>query len=196
MRFHDGYDGAYVINLDRRTDRWRHAVEQTKRAGIKAIRYPALDADCLGVSAETACALSHLGVLNLALAQGWQRVLVLEDDVTFCDDFLERAAGLLLPDDLEWFYLGANSQYEVHVYGDVWRTQGALATHAYILNLSLYGEVAPLLAQPGAVVDELYRDRQVGTGRAAYMARPPLATQRPDQSDIQGGWRDYTSLIV
>ena len=196
MRFHDAHDGAFIINLDRRTDRWRHAIEQTKRAGIKAVRYPALDAACLGISPETACALSHLGVLNLARSQGWQRVLVLEDDVVFCDDFRARTAEMALPDDLEWFYLGAHSQYEIREYGDVWRTQGALATHAYILNLCLYDEVAPLLSKPGAVVDQIYRDRQVGTGRAAYMARPPLATQRPDQSDIQGGWRDYTRLIV
>lgn len=124
-----------------------------------------------------------------------RRVLILEDDVVFAPDFRQRADQLHIPDDMEWFYLGANSQWETRVYDDVWRTQGALATHAYIISVALYDEFAPLLSSPGAVVDQVYRDRQVGQGRPAYMARPPLATQRPDQSDIQGGWRDYTHLI-
>lgn len=195
MRFWDAYDGAYIINLDRRTDRWRHAIAQVKAAGITAVRYPALDAACLGIDPATACALSHLGVLNLARAQGMRRVLILEDDVTFAADFRQRAEHVHIPDDMQWFYLGAHSQYEVQVNREVWQTQGALATHAYIISLDLFDEFAPLLSEPDAVVDQVYRDRQVGQGRPAYMARPPLATQRPDQSDIQGGWRDYTHLI-
>lgn len=195
MRFHQAYDGAYLINLDRRPDRLDHATRQLRRVGIEATRFPALDCRKLGISPEEACSLSHLNVLNLARVRGWQRVLVLEDDVTFADDFNDRISELRLPHNLGWFYLGANSVGEEQVSGELWRSKQTLATHAYIFNLNLYPIFAPLLSRSGAVVDVVYRNYQMSTDTFAYMMRPPLAWQRPDESDVQGGWKDYSDFI-
>lgn len=85
--------------------------------------------------------------------------------------------------------------FDVTKTGELWKSKQTLATHAYIFNLNLYPIFAPKLSLPGAVVDVVYRNYQMSTDTFAYMMRPPLAWQRPDESDVQGGWKDYSDFI-
>lgn len=57
---------------------------------------------------EIACSLSHLAVWERVRAEGVERALVLEDDVTLCSDFLDRSTALAreVPADMELLYLG------------------------------------------------------------------------------------------
>ncbi len=88
----------YIINLPSRDDRRREMDAQLKRIGLSlispdlelfaAIRPP--DAGDFPSIGARGCFLSHLGALRNAVAHGHERVLILEDDLNFSDDFIRR----------------------------------------------------------------------------------------------------------
>lgn len=73
------------INLDRREDRRKEMEEQLESYGLKdkTIRFPAFDTPHSGMFG---CHLSHLHVMKMAEKEGWENVLVLEDDFEFIVD--------------------------------------------------------------------------------------------------------------
>lgn len=97
---------VYVINLDRRPDRWAVMSEQLDRLGIEAERVPAVDARLLAKQeaweAETngnppmfsrhvyiggaACCLSHCAALGTFLETDHPVALILEDDAELASD--------------------------------------------------------------------------------------------------------------
>jgi len=99
----DAYERIYVINLPSRSDRRVEMAEQLQRIGLvlgspcvrlfKAVQ-PA-DAGAFSSRGARGCFMSHLGVLREATADRLARVLVLEDDCNFSEDFLERAPAAL-----------------------------------------------------------------------------------------------------
>lgn len=52
------------------------------------------------------CYRSHRDLLATSLEAGLERILILEDDVTFVPDFAARAAALDVPEDAQQLYLG------------------------------------------------------------------------------------------
>lgn len=87
---------VYVINLDRRPDRWAAMVEQLDRLGIAAERVPAVDAGDVdgeipaGLSrANVACRASHKLALTRLLETVAPAALILEDDVALASDTRE-----------------------------------------------------------------------------------------------------------
>lgn len=117
----DFFDCIYVINLASRTDRWAEIREQFQRIGLapdhpKVLRFDAVrpeDSGPFPSIGARGCFMSHLGVLKHAQSAGFQRILILEDDLDFSGDFKSRwphvQAGLSLV-DWQIFY----GTYEVH----------------------------------------------------------------------------------
>ena len=98
---------AFVINLDRRPDRWRAQRDRLQSHWRNFTRYAALDGRSIQLNEAQkrifagndfgsrrtfiACALSHMGLwLQLAEDACHTKYLVLEDDVEFCQNFGER----------------------------------------------------------------------------------------------------------
>ena len=95
---------VFVINLDRRPDRWAAMSAQLDRLGISAERIPAVDARLLAAQegrgqgtnddppgynlslGEVACAWSHRKALRAFLDTGEHAALILEDDVELAPD--------------------------------------------------------------------------------------------------------------
>ena len=95
---------VFVINLDRRPDRWAAMSAQLDRLGIQATRIAAVDARLLAAQENweqsangnapewhvdpgaVACAYSHRKALRAFLDSGAQAALILEDDVELADD--------------------------------------------------------------------------------------------------------------
>jgi glycosyl transferase, family 25 len=98
----DQFECIYVINLASRADRRLEIEEQLVRVGLslKSPRVVLFDAvrvrEAAGFPTVGArgCFLSHLGVLDDSTKRGLKSVLILEDDVNFCDDFHERGTEL------------------------------------------------------------------------------------------------------
>ena len=92
------FDTTCIINLPARRDRRSEMQAQLQRIGVpqdagdvaffEAIR-PS-DAAGFPTVGTRGCFLSHLGVLEQALLHGHETVLILEDDLNFSPDFLQR----------------------------------------------------------------------------------------------------------
>jgi glycosyl transferase, family 25 len=97
------FERIWIINLASRPDRRREMALQLQRIGLSiesaSIQlFPAVrPADRGGFPSLGArgCFMSHLNVLREAASQGLQRILILEDDLNFAEDFSIRAVGLL-----------------------------------------------------------------------------------------------------
>jgi glycosyl transferase family 25 len=70
---------AFYINLEKRTDRKIHVEEQLQKIGIKAERFNAIKME----DGAIGCSMSHLKILQDALNNNLDHVLIIEDDITF-----------------------------------------------------------------------------------------------------------------
>jgi hypothetical protein len=86
MKLNEYFDNIYIINLEHRTDRWQHCEQQMAKHGFTAEKFKAIGATEM-IKGWQACTLSHIAVLEDARQRGFQRVLVLEDDFVFADNF-------------------------------------------------------------------------------------------------------------
>lgn len=106
---------AYVINLDRSVDRWRHVSDQAKELGIDIERVPGVDGSKISVEEglhhnhekfvrgngrpmlpqEYGCYLAHLSALRTFLRSNAKCAVIMEDDVELQADLLERVEAIL-----------------------------------------------------------------------------------------------------
>lgn len=114
------FDAIYLINLPSRRDRRAQMRAQLFKVGIDPDAAPVRFFDAIRPDEAAGfptlgargCFLSHVGVLREAREAGHARILVLEDDLDFSDDFVHRFASLAPElDRLAWdfCYLGALS---------------------------------------------------------------------------------------
>lgn len=120
MDFNTYFDKIYCINLDRRPDRWETVKEKFDKLNIKVERFSACDGNDLppevlqtyqGINKyEVACMISHYNVIKDAKQNNYTRILILEDDVMFAQNFMDKffASAQKLPDDYKIWYLGAS----------------------------------------------------------------------------------------
>lgn len=80
---------AYVINLDKRPERWQTIQERFKDSSIILERISAVEDSSNG---HNGCGLSFLKIIAAAKAQGLENVLIFEDDNTPLDNFDKRWA--------------------------------------------------------------------------------------------------------
>lgn len=114
-----GIDCIYCINLDIRKDKWETVCKEFEKQKIKVNRVSGVNgwteltkADRKKLLAhekalkpgQIGCFLSHLSVLKNAQEEGFEHILVLEDDVTFLSPIKEVAHYLnrLSQLDPEW----------------------------------------------------------------------------------------------
>ena len=76
---------AFYINLEHRTDRKEHVEQQLTSVGITtAQRFNAIRME----NGAIGCSMSHLAILKKALAEGYDHVLIVEDDIQFLNPAL------------------------------------------------------------------------------------------------------------
>jgi GR25 family glycosyltransferase involved in LPS biosynthesis len=166
---------ASYINLSHRKDRREHMEKQLARVGMDAIRTSGMlphefqeskyDVMRNRTPGAIGCHMSQVSVMHRALEFG-RHAIIMEDDISFCDDFNERMAIIedFLRDinmDFDVFWLGSS----FHVNPPYWhkigksgmppdcsaqlgydakltshpriiQTFGAFATFAYIVNVN------------------------------------------------------------
>ena len=178
---------AKVINLDSRRDKWR-ACEMELGPHFELERVSAIRNDW-----------GWLGLwqtFKQIFAQADGDILIFEDDATYRGwvTNLENAIKDL-PEGWEMLMLGANikDQRLDRINKTLARTYGAWTTHAIYYSHSLCKEMASLdLTVP---IDEYFRTVVHPRGNS-YVVYPFLSYQRPSDSDIEGGYKDYTNLFV
>ncbi|GAB4265021.1 MAG: hypothetical protein Kow0013_12740 [Pararhodobacter sp.] len=98
----DAFERIVVINLPERADRRRGLEAELRKIGLSlshpsVVLFPAIRPQAAAgfpsIGAHGAFR-SHLGVLERMLAEGWRRILVLEDDMGLAADSAARLPGL------------------------------------------------------------------------------------------------------
>ena len=125
LDFYEYFDRVYVINLDKRKDRWNRFLADlpTTWPFGPPIRFSAVDGSVENVprnwtenAGAWGCFRSHLSILRNAIENNYDRILIIEDDAVFCEDFSNRSRGFLsaLPSSWELAYLGGQ-HIELHL---------------------------------------------------------------------------------
>jgi GR25 family glycosyltransferase involved in LPS biosynthesis len=115
---------TFVINLDRRKDRWEIFLTESKNIGIPYTRFSAIDGQKLSPNDQlqrifegndyymrrgmVACALSHMKLWTELVYSSYDYYLILEDDITFVPDFAKKLNHVLekLPEKWDLCYIG------------------------------------------------------------------------------------------
>jgi GR25 family glycosyltransferase involved in LPS biosynthesis len=186
MKINEYFDRVVVINLDRRPDRMEILGPQLDELGIQYERFSAIDGKERGISPVLAGKLSHVEVLK---GQNGQKVLILEDDANFVDDFNEKFSEVMqtLPEDWDIFYLGAlvdKHTGKLERVNDHWHRQVvSTGTQAYCVNPSKVNYFIEKQLEWDGFVDVCYRVLASETN--AYITQPNLVTQFPSYSDLR-----------
>ena len=125
LDFYAFFDRVFVVNLDKRKDRWNRFLADLPPTWPfgPPIRFPAVDGskEDLPVNWQEnagawGCFQSHVSILRQAIENKYNRILVLEDDALFCEDFSSRTIEFLcaLPSSWELAYLGGQ-HIELHL---------------------------------------------------------------------------------
>jgi GR25 family glycosyltransferase involved in LPS biosynthesis len=186
MKVNDYFDKVIVINLDRRTDRMEKLDPQLKELGIQYKRFSAVDGKKLDIDPIVAGLRSHLQVMKQIAGQ---RVLILEDDAHFVEDFNKKFEKVMqtLPEDWDIFYLGALVPKDVGLIRMVNRHWGiqvlTTGSQAYCINPSKLEYFISKLEDYNSYIDIGLRD--FAKDLKAYIAQPNLVTQFPSYSDLR-----------
>jgi hypothetical protein len=181
-----------IINLDKRTDRWRRCVEVMDEVGFRAERFTAH----FGENNHLAFNRSQWNVINES--KECLNALILEDDVEFRQwHHLEQAMSEL-PADWDCLWLGANvngTQLERHS-DHLFKIRNSFTTH----GVAYSGKMMKWIVEnfnpdEFPIYDELLRVN-VQEQFKCFLIAPMIAWQRPDQSDIWGHHADYTSCFI
>lgn len=187
MKVNEYFDRVVVINLDRRTDRMEKLGAQLDELGIQYERFSAVDAKELEVEGYIAGTMSHVAVWKKYKGQ---KVLVLEDDALFCEDFNEKFDEVIktLPQDWDIFYLGVllpprtgrvDSINNPHWFKQVMST----GAQAYCLRPEKMDYFIRKIDGYEWYIDIGLRLENVDSH--CYVTQPNLVTQFPSYSDLR-----------
>ena len=198
-------DYTYIINREDRPDRKEHVISQLADIGLNNGDYtivPAVTPENAKVrfkpdpskegwnqSAAALC-MSTIKVLELAKEAGHDTIMILEDDVVFTTDALDRAASLYKRMEhtiYDLFHFGHQPKIGKdarNLGGGLVRLRGSYMCHAYIINSRIFDDVSTILKRMDQPLDWVTADIFHPYGRY-YAAEPALATAKPDYSNIR-----------
>ncbi|MBQ9835841.1 MAG: hypothetical protein IJO34_05920 [Akkermansia sp.] len=226
-------DGIAVINMDSRPDRFAQFMakagvylpeEKIQRISAvvgrelptfgKAPWFTERTGERAGFWGGTGgCALAHRKAIEWAKEKQWRHVMVFEDDAVIephpgAVELLNRALVELTGPYM--LYLGYNRPAP---YGrrcmenaglELWKTDGVIAAHAYIVSAELYDELLAHMPKEDNVwewlsryraVDVLYRDfLPYWKGVSVYVLHPIICVQDDATSDI--GQNDAAGMVL
>jgi len=130
------------INLAERTDRNEHVLAQLESVGLSRPVVQRFDA-IKSINGALGCSASHLKCLRLAENEGWDHVLICEDDITFLDPplFVQQFNKCLLTnEDWDVIMLGGNNvpPYRMMKNDSCVRISRCLTTTGYLVKRSYY----------------------------------------------------------
>jgi glycosyl transferase family 25 len=185
----DSIEKVVYINLDERKDRNTHVQRELAQVfpADKVARFPAIYAEHGGIG----CTKSHIAVLEMAKANGWANVLIVEDDFTWIN--FDKAAPVLtelLKRPCDAIVLGAIDitcdEATMRLTSCQTTTCYMVRAHYYDTLLANYREGLHLFQETENygiyALDQHWKKAQAaGTW---YIVRPSIAAQRPSYSDI------------
>lgn len=202
-KLNEYFDKIYCINLDRRPDRWKKCSDLFQRDGIIVNKFSAIDKNNIKnesniTDGQLACLSSHWNILNKALKEGYKKILIFEDDVSFdegLNSFFENNL-VDVPDDWKFLYFGGNHLNGlIHVENNVFRMNSSLTTHAYAIKCDIIPQILHLIAEANAPIDVYYAAfHRVFPSYVLKNGEKSVVWQDDDYSDVDDSKCDYTWL--
>lgn len=168
------WDNIFIINLKRRIDRKKTIVNQLKLQ--KITKYEFIDAvdgmeqeisnkflelknnykTSIVSSGHFACLLSHIKAIEEAKTRGYSNIMILEDDVVLCDDFVGQLNKINVP-SYDMVYLGGIINKK-KIFFSHWASnvKSILGAYGYILSSNLFDYVLGELKKLTDYVDLFY----------------------------------------
>jgi GR25 family glycosyltransferase involved in LPS biosynthesis len=187
----DKFDRIYCINLDKRTDRWEESKALFERFGVLVQRISGIEAEVPWQGLRS----TVIGIFKDAIEKGYNRILILEDDVQWDDDFEGRLniCWNALPVDWDMFYFSAAHQIWPQKENDLlFKLSWSTAAHAIGFDRKCFDAVLSALKQEFDAIDVVYSRLQPKLN--AYSCIEPIAWQRRSYSDIEGQEKWYPYL--
>jgi GR25 family glycosyltransferase involved in LPS biosynthesis len=208
MKITDFFDKTVCINLDRRFDRWSECVaefDKNKLVGIE--RFKAVDGKNLAelpkgflTQSRLALVLTNMLILDKAIEEDYNSILILEDDVEFTKQVTNMKSFFdSLPEDWDMLYFGGNHNTHVGyepptiINDKVCKLHNTFSTHCVAINKKSFKEVLERLKKCDNALDVIYAELQKKLN--VYSFYPMIATQRVSFSDIENKVTDYKWLI-
>lgn len=168
------WDNIFIINLKRRSDRKSNIEKQLKLQKIN--KYEFVDAvdgtDTLVLNkflelknnnktqiispGHFACLLSHIGAIEEAKSRKYSNIMILEDDVHLCENFINKLKKINVP-FYNMIYLGGIINKK-KVFFSHWAVneKNILGAYGYILSSNLFDHVLSELKKMTNYVDLFY----------------------------------------
>ena len=199
------FDKIYVINLDRRPDRFETFKKELSKYDINDVeKFSAIDGSKIEIinspilSGELGVLESHLEIIRKCKEENIKNVLILEDDVYFTDEVLNLDDYMSkVPSDWDFLYFGGN-----HVYGQkpelindkIIKLNFTVALQCVAINSSMFEIIEMVLSKKQKQVDGYYAD--LHNRFNAYGFYPNMAKQKAGFSDIQNRNVDYSNFFI
>jgi GR25 family glycosyltransferase involved in LPS biosynthesis len=197
---------AFYINLDSRKDRKELVEIELKNIGINATRFNAIKMK----NGAIGCTMSHLHCLQTAKSNGWDHLLIVEDDIKFLDPILfKHQFGTFLTNQKEWdvVLLAGNNMPPYEKIGNYCikltqcqTTTGYMVNGHYFDTLinNIKAGLKLLMHDPknhfSYAIDKYWFSLQKTDNW--FLITPLTVSQRKDYSDIEEKQTDYTHLML
>lgn len=193
------FDQVFIINLDRRQDRWiqvQKELEKAKWPFVTPIKFRAIDSNKVPApngwssgGGAWGCMQSHRHILEQSIMNGYNRILVLEDDVIFTDNFVEKVKQFLeeVPKDWDQLMLGGQYFHDSKITKlskNVKRVTNCQRTHAYAVQGKYMKDLYAMWCSGWGHCDHLMGPFQ--TDYKVYAPAEFVAGQSEGTSDISG----------
>jgi GR25 family glycosyltransferase involved in LPS biosynthesis len=196
----------YCINLDKRLDRWEESQKEFQKINIEVERYSAFDGNKIKnvenlfvghfeKAGQFGCLISHLNIIKKAKESKIPSVVILEDDVVFCDNFNQEfnLSMIEMPKDWDMIFFGSNHVHSpIKISDRICKLRRAYSAHCYVIRDRMYDELIGLIEPMNEPLDVTYANIQ--STHNCYVFNPHLVWQRPGYSDICEMVVDYTHV--
>lgn len=166
-----GWEKIFIINLKRRADRKKEIINKLNEYCLNNYEFiEAVDGKENNIQDEYekiknntkiintghyGCLLSHIKAITEAKNQNLKSVLIIEDDIIFCDDFYRKINSTLVP-KYDFLYLGGIID-EIKFFTLGWgKSTEIMGAYAYIIKKSMYDTVLNYLKNKIYCVDIAY----------------------------------------
>lgn len=215
----DYFDKIYVLSLKRNIDRRILIAERLNKVGIDFEFFDACDGQVLNhlwkkldnshftTQNYVACSISHLSIYNDAISRGFNRVLILEDDIKPHKDIqnLFNTFKSQIPEDYDLLYLGwiplnddcSMWTYEVindrFISPNTFKSKNLWGLYAYSPSLSLMREMIQLYNETFPMEIDRFLVNKIQQERKSIAIWPQLICHDIMVSN-NNGWVDDQSL--
>lgn len=205
------FENILFINLDERTDRLEHVINEFSKLG-DSCRYERVSAIKMKNGA-IGCSLSHLKCLDIAKQNKWPFVFICEDDITFLNPvlLLENTSKFHQEycENFDVLIIGGNncspfkimSDFHIQIFNCQTTTGYIVASHYYdILMKNIEDGIEMLIKHPRKknkyAIDIYWKLLQREEKSRWYMIIPSTVIQYENYSNIEERNTNYASFML